>query len=298
MKRFIEGDDRSQVTLLPECLDDYVAEDNPVRVVDAFIEELDLRGVGLRWCANRRRQDGPSYHPSVLLKIYVYGYLNRVHSQSAPGARVPAQCRVDVVDRSPGAGLQDHRRLPARQRLGASATCCRQFVVLCRKLKLLARRRRGRRRQQVQGGQQPRPQLHAAQAAAAHEAGRRRASSATCRRWTPPTARSPQDLPAQDRAHLQDKLSRLRRQMHELGLVEEQLRGSPTAAVADRPRRPLHGHQWPRHRHRGLQRADRRRHEAPLHRRARGAQRRPRPHRSCRPWPRKRRRLSGASASG
>ena len=48
MKRFIEGEDRSQVTLLPECLDDYIGQDNPVRVVDAFVEELDLRDFGLR----------------------------------------------------------------------------------------------------------------------------------------------------------------------------------------------------------------------------------------------------------
>ena len=56
MKRFIEGQDRSQVTLLPECLDDYIAEDNPVRVVDAFVDELDLRDSGLRRRDSRRRQ--------------------------------------------------------------------------------------------------------------------------------------------------------------------------------------------------------------------------------------------------
>ena len=65
MKRFIEGEDRSQVTLLPECLDDYIAEDNPVRVVDAFVEELDLYVLGfdgVEPCETGR----PSYHPSVL----------------------------------------------------------------------------------------------------------------------------------------------------------------------------------------------------------------------------------------
>ena len=65
--------------MLPECLDDYIAEDNPVRVVDAFVDELDLESSGLR-----RREPAatgrPSYHPAVLLKIYIYGYLNRIQS--------------------------------------------------------------------------------------------------------------------------------------------------------------------------------------------------------------------------
>jgi transposase len=79
MKRFVEGDDRHQVALLPECLDDFIDEDNPVRVIDAFVEELDLQALGflgMEPAATGR----PSYHPSVLLKIYIYGYLNRVQS--------------------------------------------------------------------------------------------------------------------------------------------------------------------------------------------------------------------------
>ena len=79
MKRFIEGQDRSQVTLLPECLDDYIAEDNPVRVVDAFVDELDLRELGFDR-AEPAATGRPSYHPAVLLKIYIYGYLNQVQS--------------------------------------------------------------------------------------------------------------------------------------------------------------------------------------------------------------------------
>jgi transposase len=68
--RFIEGEQRSQVTLLPQFLDDFIAEDNPVRVVDAFVEELDLRGLGFDGAAPA--QTGrPSYHPAVLLKIYI-----------------------------------------------------------------------------------------------------------------------------------------------------------------------------------------------------------------------------------
>lgn len=79
MSRYIEGQDRQQVTLLPECLDDFIAEDNTVRIVDVFINELDLVGLGFEG-ANPAATGRPSYHPSVLLKLYLYGYLNRIQS--------------------------------------------------------------------------------------------------------------------------------------------------------------------------------------------------------------------------
>src|SRR5690349_25138390 len=79
MKRFVEGQDRRQSTLLPECLDDFVAEDNPVRVIEAFIDELDLGTLGFEGVVPEAT-GRPAYHPAVLLKIYVYGYLNRVQS--------------------------------------------------------------------------------------------------------------------------------------------------------------------------------------------------------------------------
>jgi transposase len=72
MKRFIEGEDRSQATLLPACLDDYIAEDNPVRAVDAFVEELDLQTLGFAG-AEPAETGRPAYHPAVLLKLYIYG---------------------------------------------------------------------------------------------------------------------------------------------------------------------------------------------------------------------------------
>src|SRR5678815_6164946 len=79
MRRFIEGEDRTQVTLLPECLDDFIDEDNPVRVVDVFVDELDLLKLGFEG-AEPAETGRPSYHPAVLLKIYIYGYLNRIQS--------------------------------------------------------------------------------------------------------------------------------------------------------------------------------------------------------------------------
>src|SRR6267154_6857462 len=79
MKRFVEGADRGQSTLLPECLDEWVDESNPVRAVDAFVDALDLAQLGFEGIVPEAT-GRPSYHPSALLKLYIYGYLNRVQS--------------------------------------------------------------------------------------------------------------------------------------------------------------------------------------------------------------------------
>jgi transposase len=79
MKRYVEGESRSQSTLFPESLDDYIAEDNPVRVVDVFVEELNLKDVGFEG-AEPEAPGRPAYHPATMLKIYIYGYLNRIQS--------------------------------------------------------------------------------------------------------------------------------------------------------------------------------------------------------------------------
>lgn len=79
MKRFIQGEHRGQSTLLPESLDDYVSDTNPVRVVDVFVDELDLATLGFDGVIPAET-GRPAYHPSILLKIYIYGYLNRIQS--------------------------------------------------------------------------------------------------------------------------------------------------------------------------------------------------------------------------
>ena len=79
MKRFVEGADRGQSTLLPECLDDWIDEENQVRAIDAFVDALDLCALGFGGI-NPAATGRPSFHPSVLLKLYIYGYLNRVQS--------------------------------------------------------------------------------------------------------------------------------------------------------------------------------------------------------------------------
>ena len=87
MKRFIEGTDRGQSTLFPAYLEDWIDEDNPVRVIDVFVEELDLSE--LEFSGVEPEVTGrPSYHPSVLLKLYIYGYLNRVQSSRRLGLAV------------------------------------------------------------------------------------------------------------------------------------------------------------------------------------------------------------------
>ncbi len=79
MKRFVEGVDRGQGTLFPECVEDWIDEDNSVRVIDVFVDELDLAALGFSG-VEPEATGRPSYHPSVLLKLYIYGYLNRVQS--------------------------------------------------------------------------------------------------------------------------------------------------------------------------------------------------------------------------
>src|SRR5476651_1104546 len=91
MPRFIEGQDRHQVTLLPESLDEFIAEDNAVRVVDAFVEELDLSSMGFKG-TEAAATGRPSYHPAVLLKIYIYGYLNRIQSSR----RLERECQRNI----------------------------------------------------------------------------------------------------------------------------------------------------------------------------------------------------------
>lgn len=91
MPRFIEGQDWQQVTLMPECLDDFITDDNPVRVIDAFVGELDLTKLGFEG-AEPAATGRPSYHPADLLKVYIYGYLNRVQS----GRRLERECQRHI----------------------------------------------------------------------------------------------------------------------------------------------------------------------------------------------------------
>ncbi len=136
MKRFIEGEDRTQVTLLPACLEDYVEAENPVRVVEVFADGLDLGAlgfVGVDPAATGR----PAYHPAVLLKLYIYGYLNRV--QSSRRLEREAQRNVELMWLT-GRLMPDFKTIADFRKDNGPAirNVCRQFIVLCRKLDLFS----------------------------------------------------------------------------------------------------------------------------------------------------------------
>ncbi len=136
MKRFIEGVDRDQSSLFPECLEDWVDEDNPVRVIDVFVDELDLRGLGFDR-ADPEATGRPGYHPSVLLKLYIYGYLNRV--QSSRRLEREAGRNVEVMWLL-GRLVPDHKTIADFRKDNGPAIreVCAQFVELCRRIGLLS----------------------------------------------------------------------------------------------------------------------------------------------------------------
>ena len=136
MKRFVEGVDREQGTLFPERLEDWISEDNPVRVVDIFVHELDLGGLGFGR-VEPRATGRPGYHPCVLLKLYIYGYLNRV--QSSRRLEREAGRNVEVMWLT-GRLAPDHKTIADFRKDNGRAIrkVCSQFVALCRQLNLFA----------------------------------------------------------------------------------------------------------------------------------------------------------------
>ena len=229
MKRFIEGQDRSQVTLLPECLDDYIGEDNPVRVVDAFVDELDLEALGFEGAA-AATTGRPAYHPSVLLKIYVYGYLNRI--QSSRRLEREAQRNVELMWLT-GRLAPDFKTIADFRHDNGTGirSVCRRFVELCRELKLFS------------------------QAVVAVDGSKFKAVNARDRNFTPGKVQKRQEqieesikryLDALDTAdrtqaptefqakaeHLQDKLKTMREQMRRMQGIEQQLKQKPDGQLS------------------------------------------------------------------
>ncbi|PQP00716.1 IS5/IS1182 family transposase [Pseudomonas frederiksbergensis] len=134
MKRFIQGEHRGQSTLLPDSLDDYVNDSNPVRIVDVFVDELDLVNLGFDG-AIPAGTGRPAYHPSILLKIYIYGYLNRI--QSSRRLEREAQRNVELMWLI-GRLMPDFKTIANFRKDNSKAIrgVCRQFVVLCQRLGL------------------------------------------------------------------------------------------------------------------------------------------------------------------
>src|ERR1700712_2725887 len=134
---YIEGDARDQLLLLPAAVDDYVAADNPVRFIEAFVDELDLKEGG--FLRSQPKTTGrPGYDPGDLLKLYLYGYLNRVRSSRRLAAEAARNLEVLWLLR----GLQPDFRTIAdfrRDNRGAFKAVFRSFVLLCRQLDLFGR---------------------------------------------------------------------------------------------------------------------------------------------------------------
>ena len=136
MARFVVGDDRSQSTLFPERLDDYLGMDNPVRAIDVFVDELDLAKLGFGG-VEPEATGRPAYHPATLLKIYVYGYLNRVQSSR----RLERECQrnIELVWLT-GRLMPDFKTIADFRKDNGDAIrkVCREFVMLCRRLELFS----------------------------------------------------------------------------------------------------------------------------------------------------------------
>jgi transposase len=136
MKRYIEGEDRSQSILFPENLEDYIAEDNPVRAIDVFVDELDLGKLDFDGM-HPEITGRPAYHPSTLLKIYIYGYLNRI--QSSRRLERETQRNVELIWLT-GKLMPDFKTIADFRKDNGQAIrrVCSQFIVLCRRLNLFS----------------------------------------------------------------------------------------------------------------------------------------------------------------
>ena len=229
MKRFIEGEDRTQTVLLPACLDDYIAEDNPVRAVDAFVEELDLKALGFAG-ADPAVTGRPAYHPAVLLKLYIYGYLNRIPSSRR--LEREAQRNVELMWLT-GRLAPDFKTIADFRRANGDGirAVCRRFVQLCRELRLFT------------------------QAIVAIDSSKFKAVNSRDRNFTPNKVDRRQQqieesirryleaLETADRTQpaeveakterLREKIETLRGQMRRMGAIREQLKDTPDEQISE-----------------------------------------------------------------
>jgi transposase len=227
MSRFVQGEDRRQPALLPSCLDDYVGEDNPARVIDVFVDELDLGGLG--FVVASAATGRPAYHPASLLKLYVYGYLNRVASSRR--LEREALRNVELMWLT-GKLAPDHKTIANFRKDNGLAiqAACTHFVVLCRQIGLFT------------------------QALAAVDGSKFKAVNTRDKNFTPVKLKKRleqvaehiagylQDLDTADRMEgdaaearvvkLKDKIATLRAQMQALKAMEAQVAASPDGQVS------------------------------------------------------------------
>jgi transposase len=228
MKRFIEGADRTQVTLLPDCVDDYVGTDNPVRVIEAFVDQLDLREMGFE-SVDPEATGRPAYHPSVMLKIYIYGYLNRV--QSSRRLEHESQRNIEVMWLT-GRLMPDFKTIANFRKDNGKAIrrVCRQFIVLCRELNLFSEalvaidgskfKAVNNRDKNFTAGKMKR------RMAAINESIERYLTSMDT------ADRAEPEVAALKKGRLQDKIDALKQQMEQLKAIEAQMNASPDKQVS------------------------------------------------------------------
>ncbi len=227
MSRFVEGEDRRQPVLLPSCLDDYVSDENPARLIDVFVDELDLGGLGFEIVPAATGR--PAYHPAMLLKLYIYGYLNRV--QSSRRLEREAQRNVELMWLT-GKLAPDHKTIANFRKDNGAAiqAACAHFIVLCRQIGLFT------------------------QAVAAVDGSKFKAVNTRDKNFTPAKLKKRieqvaehiagylQELDTADRLEgeavearavkLKDKIATLRAQMQALKAMEAQVEASPDGQVS------------------------------------------------------------------
>jgi len=228
MKRFVEGEDRNQAVLLPEYLEDYVSEDNPVRVVDVFVDELDLHDLGFDGTAPAAT-GRPLYHPSVLLKIYIYGYLNRI--QSSRRLERETQRNIELMWLT-GRLSPDFKTIADFRRNNGKAirNVCSQFIVLCRNLNLFSKSivaidgskfKAVNNRDRNFTSAKVKARLHQIDESIARY---------LCAMET--ADRTQSDIAEAKTSRISDKISKLRQQMQDLKAMEQRLRESPDGQVS------------------------------------------------------------------
>ncbi|QLA80307.1 IS1182 family transposase [Acidovorax sp. JMULE5] len=228
MKRFIEGEDRQQITMLPECLDDYIAEDNPVRVVDVFVEELDLRALGFDGI-NPAVTGRPSYHPAVLLKLYIYGYLNRI--QSSRRLEREAQRNVELMWLT-GRLAPDFKTIADFRRSNGAGirNVCKRFIAMCRQLNLFSQAIVA-----IDGSKFKAVNSRDRNFTAGKIEARQQQIEQSIQRYLDALETADRTQPAEVEAkteRLQEKLKKLREQMRQLDGLKEQLKSLPDGQIS------------------------------------------------------------------
>ena len=225
MSGFIQGEDRAQATLFPERLDDYVAEDSAVRVIDVFLDELDLSGLGFKTQPNDTGR--PAYHPSTMLKLFVYGYLNQVHSSRR--LEREAQRNVELMWLT-GRLAPDFKTIADFRKDNGEAIrlVCREFVMLCRKLNLFANAFVA-----IDGSKFKAVNSRDRNFTRAKMKRRLAEVEASIDRYLEQLANADQQEPAEDKSQrLEDKIAAMRKEMARLKKLEARMLKAPDKQVS------------------------------------------------------------------